>query len=99
MSQNIAALFISISILLVGGLVFFINGTIDIDTLYTAVKISIPTSVVMGFLGFLIGRVLESSKTDDVLILENNSHKSYIDDLLVHPADLVKPAVKDDEDI
>ena len=90
MSRKIAALFIALTALIVSSFVFILNWDISVSTLILAFQIILPASLVMGFLGFLVGRVLESSKTDDVVIFENNARQSYVDDILVSPKDLVK---------
>jgi len=90
LSRKIAALFIALTALIVSSFVFILNWDISVSTLILAFQIILPASLVMGFLGFLVGRVLESSKTDDVVIFENNARQSYVDDILVSPKDLVK---------
>lgn len=59
---RLSAIFISFTILLVGGLSLFENMTIDYYSVVGTLEKIIPASVVMGGLGWVMGMVLDKPK-------------------------------------
>jgi hypothetical protein len=64
--------------------------SIDLDTVLYACQIAIPGGLISGFLGFLIGRIMENSankKFSDNKNISSRNSDLLIDDLLIDDLD------------
>lgn len=61
-AKRLAALFASGSILFFGTIIFLNAMSLDAATIHYALSVVIPFAFAMGFLGFLIGKILDNQK-------------------------------------
>ena len=61
-SDNIKSFFISVTIILIGGICFIKMGTVDLHAIFATAKILIPAVIVMGILGSVIGEIVDNPK-------------------------------------
>ena len=62
LSKNISGLLISGTIIVCGTLIFCTNLDFSINSLIYAIKFFIPSCLVMGTLGYLMGKILDQNK-------------------------------------
>ena len=64
-SEDVRNLFIALTILIVGGICVLKIGRIDIHAIYATGIIMVPAMIVMGFLGYKIGQIIDNPKNRD----------------------------------
>ncbi len=61
-SENIKMLFVSITIIVLGSICFVRMGAINMHTIISTAIILVPAIVVMGYLGYRIGKIMDYPK-------------------------------------
>ena len=85
MSKRLGLLLSSLTLLIIGMVIFISDQSIDISVLIKLIKIAAPACVISYFLGILIAKVLARSCADTD-ILSNIEQQKFIEDLLLEPS-------------
>jgi len=85
MGKRLGTLLSSLTILIIGMVIFISDLSIDMSALYKLIKFGVPACIVSYFLGILIAKVLARS-CGDTSIISNIEQQQFIDDLLVEPS-------------
>ena len=88
---------VSITILVIGTIVFLQAGTIDYYTFIHAINLLIPAIAVIGGLSFFIGKIFESSNPSKVKSKRSRNNDLLIDDLLID--DVKNDELKDNNEV
>lgn len=70
--KNLCALFASTSLLAFGALSLLNNFSMDTYSIIFMLKIAVPASLSLGFLGYAIGKMLDSNEKTEVQTQANN---------------------------
>ncbi|MDD3594362.1 MAG: hypothetical protein PHX18_07025 [Candidatus Gastranaerophilales bacterium] len=89
MSKTFALAFFALTIIIIVASTVIANKTIDIYTMIRALQVMVPACIVTAAIGYLLGRVLEQSKSD-TKIFNSLPQQRYIDDLLIKPDEIIK---------
>ena len=87
MSKRFGLLLSSLTLLIIGMVIFISDQSIDISVLIKLLKIGTPACIVTYFLGILIAKVLARSCADTD-ILSNIEQQKFIEDLLIEPSQI-----------
>lgn len=89
MSKKLAHFLSSLTIIILGPILFLNYMSIDYNSVISACQVLIPAAILMGGFGFLIGKVLETSNNGDFLGMSGNKEAQFnIDDLLKPPEEI-----------
>ncbi len=86
-----------VTFLIVGGLVFFFDGTMAYSTIWRALTLAVPASFVAFVCGFYLGKILSNSRIGSDFLI-GSTQKTFVEDLLLTPDELrgnESPAVND----
>lgn len=85
MSKRIGLLLSSLTLLIIGMVIFISDQSIDVSVLVKLIKIGTPACIVSYFAGFLMAKILARSCADTD-ILSNIEQQKFIEDLLLEPS-------------
>ena len=89
LSAKLAGIFASFSLLIVGTIILVREMSIEYESVMYAAKLSVISSIFLGALGYMIGKLLDTSLTKGMVNKVNESYKDIkdpellIDDLLI----------------
>ena len=89
LASKLAGIFSSSVLLITGSIALIKSMSLDFDSVFYACKIGIPGALVAGFLGFAMGKVLQTAqftKSEPAGKIKKD-HDLLIDDLLVNDID------------
>ena len=64
-TNNLKNLFVAVTMLVVSSICFIRIGTVDMHAIISTAFVMIPAIVVMGYLGYKIGEILDNPKNRD----------------------------------
>jgi len=76
-----------VTFLVVGGLVFFFDGTMAYSSIWRALTLAVPASFIAFVCGYYLGKILSTSRIDAEL-LAGSTQKRFVEDLLLTPDEL-----------
>ncbi len=85
MSRRVGLLLSSLTLLIIGMVIFISDQSIDVSVLIKLIKIAVPACIVSYFIGVLIAKILARSCADTD-ILSNIEQQKFIEDLLLEPS-------------
>ena len=92
LATKFAGIFSSFTILIVGSVVLFKSMTIDFDSVFFALRLSLTGALAAGFFGFHIGKIFEgSNKHHNKNKKQVKKSKLLIDDILDKDIETTQP--------